>query len=181
MALPALASGPVEGNPSSAVRVVSYESLQCSDCTKYRKMLDEHLLPRYGARVAFEHRDFPLARHQWSKRAAIAARWFDSLEPALGVEFRRWALNNIGTITAEDFTARLAAWAEERGTGGKQAVASLSDAKLAKAVDEDRAEGIARGISRTPTVFVNGEPFIETFTLEEILKAIDGALAAVNK
>ncbi|NWF85183.1 MAG: thioredoxin domain-containing protein, partial [Bryobacteraceae bacterium] len=56
----------VEGNPSSPVRVVIYEDLQCSDCAAFRKMLDEKLLPRYGSKVAFEHRDFPLAKHSWA-------------------------------------------------------------------------------------------------------------------
>ena len=44
--------------------------------------------------------------------------------------------------------------------------AALIDPSLAKLVDEDYEEGIARGVARTPTVFVNGEPFIETFSLK---------------
>jgi protein-disulfide isomerase len=48
-------------------------------------------------------------------------------------------------------------------------------------VEQEYREGVARGVSRTPTVFVNGEPFIETFTYEEISKGIDAALAAAGK
>jgi protein-disulfide isomerase len=43
-------------------------------------------------------------------------------------------------------------------------------------VDKDFQEGVARGIARTPTALVNGVPFIETFTFEEISKGIDEAL-----
>ena len=32
---------------------------------------------------------------------------------------------------------------------------------------------MARGVAKTPTVFVNGTPFVETFTAEEISKGID--------
>jgi protein-disulfide isomerase len=166
----------VEGNPKSLVRVVAYESLQCSDCAKYRKMLDENLLPRYGGRVAFEHRDFPLAKHQWSRPAAIAARHFDRIDGALGIEFRRWAFNNISNLTAENFNQKLREWAKVHNVDGAQAVAALQDPSLAKLVEEDLQDGIARGVARTPTVFVNGEAFIEPATPDEIAKAIDAAL-----
>ena len=39
----ASASQVVEGNPSSPVRVLIYEDLQCPDCAAFRKMLDEKL------------------------------------------------------------------------------------------------------------------------------------------
>ena len=175
--LAAAADHPVEGNPKSPVRVIAYGSLQCPDCTAYRRMMDEQLLSKYGDRVAFEHRDFPLEKHKWSRQAAIAGRYFDTVHTALGIEFRRWAMNNIKTITPETFNEKLREWAKAHGADPEKALAALNDAALAKLVQEDYEEGIARGVARTPTVFVNGEPFIETFTVEEISKAIDAALA----
>ncbi|HPQ16423.1 MAG TPA: thioredoxin domain-containing protein, partial [Bryobacteraceae bacterium] len=73
----------VEGNPSSRVRVVIYEDLQCPDCANFRRMLDEKLLPKYAATVAFEHRDFPLPKHSWARKAAIASRFFQEIDAAL--------------------------------------------------------------------------------------------------
>ena len=55
----------------SKVRVLIYEDLQCPDCAEFRRMMDEKILPRYGERVAFIHRDFPLAKHAWARKAAI--------------------------------------------------------------------------------------------------------------
>lgn len=174
------AEGVVEGNPKSTVRVVAYESLQCPDCTTYRRMMDEQLLSKYGDRVAFEHRDFPLEKHKWSRPAAIAARYFDGVHGALGIEFRRWTMNNIRNITPETFSDKLREWAKTHGADPDKAVAALNEASLAKLVEEDYQDGVARGVARTPTVFVNGEPFIETFTVEEISKGIDAALAAIK-
>jgi protein-disulfide isomerase len=171
----------VEGNPGSPVRVIAYESLQCSDCAVYRRMLDEQLLSKYGDRVAFEHRDFPLPKHKWSRPAAIAARHFDRIHGALGIEFRRWAMNNIANLTAENFSEKLRQWSQAHGVDGAGAAAALNDAALAKLVEADYQDGIARGVARTPTVFVNGEPFIEPSTPDDIAKAIDAALAAAEK
>jgi protein-disulfide isomerase len=170
----------IEGNAKSPVRVIAYESLQCSDCAVYREMLDAHLLPKYGARVAFEHRDFPLLKHKWSRPAAIAARYFEQTKPETGVAFRRWAFANMRSITPENFKEKLGEWAKSNGADPAKAIAALDDPKLAKLIESDYQEGIARGVARTPTVFVNGQPFIESFTVEEISKGIDAALGAVS-
>ena len=62
----------VEGLAESKVRVLIYEDLQCPDCAAFRRMMDEKILPRYQDRVAFVHRDFPLAKHAWARKAAVA-------------------------------------------------------------------------------------------------------------
>ncbi len=171
----------VEGNPKSPVRVIAYEDLQCPDCATYRKMMDDRLLPKYANKVAFEHRDFPLKKHAWARRASLAARYFDSVDAKLGIEFRQWTMSTQANITPENFDAELARWSAEHKQDPARVKAALNDARFAKLIDEDYEEGIARGVARTPTVFVNGEPFIETFTFEEISKGIDTALAATGK
>lgn len=179
LAIAATTSGqeqtPVEGNPKSKVRVVIFEDLACSDCANFRLMMDQHLLPKFGAKAAFEHRDFPLPKHEWARKAAIAARYFGSLRPELGTEWRRWALAHLDQITAANFDDTLTAWAARQKIDGAKALAALADKSLNDAVERDYREGIARGVSHTPTVLVDGEPFIETFTVEEISAAIEKA------
>lgn len=171
----------VEGNPKSPVRVVIYEDLQCPDCADFRKMMDDHLLPRYGAQVAFEHRDFPLAKHVWARKAAIAARFFDAMNPLLGIRYRRNILATLRETTIENFEDRLSTFADAHGIDSELARVSLNDPKLAAIVESDFQEGVARGVAKTPTVLVDGEPFIERFTLEAISKSIDAALARYKK
>ncbi len=89
----------VEGNPSSTVRVVIYEDLQCGDCENLRALLDSKVLPRYGKRVVFIHRDFPLGKHDWARSAAVAARWVYAQDPELGITFRREILAEHDHIT----------------------------------------------------------------------------------
>jgi protein-disulfide isomerase len=167
----------VEGRADSPVRVIVYEDLQCPDCADFRVMLDRKLLPKYAHRVAFIHRDFPLAKHAWARQAAIAARFFARRSDQLGIEYRRHTMAHIRETRADNFTGRLAAFAREHGVKPEEAVAALEDAALAALVEKDFQEGVARGIARTPTVLVNGKPFIETFTFEEISRGIDQALA----
>ncbi len=163
----------VEGNASSAIRVVIYEDLQCSDCANFREMLDKQLLPRFASKVAFEHRDFPLPKHNWSRKAAIASRFFEKSSPALAVKYRQETMAGMKGITADNFNASLSAFSSKNGVDASKAIAALSDAALEASVEKDFQDGIARGIGRTPTVLVDGEPFIERFTFEEIATALE--------
>ena len=167
---------PVEGNPSSAVKVVIYEDLQCPDCADFRRMMDEQLLPRYGSRVAFVHKDFPLGKHAWARPAAVAGRHFASLSAELAVRFRQKLMARLKEITPENFAQKLAEFARANGADPAAAARALQDPNLAALVERDVQEGVARGVAKTPTVFVNGRPFIERFTFQELAAAIDSAL-----
>jgi protein-disulfide isomerase len=168
----------MEGTAQSTVRVLIYEDLQCPDCADFRAMLDQQLLPRYAATVRFEHRDFPLAKHAWARKAAIAARFFEEAQPGLGIAYRKYALANLRAINVDNFNAVLSEFAQGHGLDPAQAVAALGNETLAALVEKDYQEGVARGIAKTPTVLVNGKPLIETFAFEDVAKAIDAELAA---
>ena len=166
----------VEGFAESKVRVLIYEDLQCPDCAAFRKMMDEKLLPRYAARVAFVHRDFPLAKHPWARKAAIAARYFGDRKPELGLSYRRHIMATIKETTPDNFSGQLSQFARDNGLDPASALAALGDARLAALVERDFQDGVARGVIHTPTVFVNGRPFIEGFSAEEVSEALDDAL-----
>ncbi len=151
--------------------VVIFEDLQCSDCAALQRVLDETLLKRYGSRVEFAHRDFPLQKHTWA-RQAIAARYLSRLDAELGKAYRRHALADPAAV---DFEARLTEFLKAKPY---TVPPLLDDARLAAAVDDDVRAGLAKGVTKTPTVFVNGKAFVEKFTVEEISEAIDNALAA---
>jgi protein-disulfide isomerase len=167
-----------EGAAASPVRVIIYEDLQCPDCAAFRVMLDKQLLPRYAATVRFEHRDFPLSKHAWARKAAIAARYFEETKPGVGLAFRKYTLGNLSDITADNFDERLAVFAKENRIDPAKALTALSDERLAGLVEKDYQEGLARGVAHTPTVLVNGIPFIETFQFEDVAKTIESQLAA---
>lgn len=167
----------VEGEPGSPVRVLIYEDLQCPDCAAFRAMLDERLLPKYASKVAFEHRDFPLPKHKWARMAAVASRHFESAGQETALAWRREVMRDLERITVESFVGYLQSFARNRGLDAAKAVEALADARLDALVQKDYEEGVARGIARTPTALVNGEPYIETFTFEQISAGIDRALA----
>lgn len=175
-ALGLAAQGLTEGRAGSPVRVLIFEDLQCSDCAAFRVMMDRQILPKYGDKVLFLHRDFPLAKHLCARPAAIAARFFAEKDPRLGLEYRRQALAAIDQTTPDNFKSRVAEFARSHGLSAADALAALDNPRYAELVEKDYQDGVGRGVVHTPTVFVNGTPFVETFTFEEISKGIDAAL-----
>lgn len=171
----------IEGNPASPVRVLVYEDLQCPDCANFRAEMEKELLPRFAKNVAFEHRDFPLAKHAWARKASIAARFFAGVSLETGVEFRRVTMTKLREIKPEDFNQHVSDFAKAHKVDPARALAALDDPALAAAVEKDYQEGVARGIAKTPTVLVDGEPFIERFPIADVIKSIESALAAYKK
>src|SRR4051812_9787263 len=108
----------------AAPSVVIFEDLQCPDSAAFDRMLRETLAPRYGAKVAWEHRDFPLPKHSWARQAAIVARYFSEIDPHLGLDFRTHML---AKPKAPDFAERLAQFTRARSLDLAKASAALSD------------------------------------------------------
>ena len=167
----------VEGNPDSPVKVLIYEDLQCGDCATLRTMLDEKLLPKYGSRVAFIHRDFPLGKHDWARPAAIAARWVSLQDPELGITFRREILAERNNITPQNLKAWLTEFAARNKLDQKGIVDSVNDQRLIALVDQDRQAAVARGVTKTPSVYIGGVSFVETIVYEDVARALDEALS----
>jgi protein-disulfide isomerase len=167
----------VEGNPAGSVKVLIYEDLQCSDCARFRVLLDQRILPKYGSRVSFVHRDFPLGKHDWARPAAIAARWVSEQSNELGISVRRELLSEQDNITSQNLKQWLIDYAYRNHLDPKGIVDSLSDQRLGALVDQDRQAAVARGISRAPTVYIGGVAFAETIIYDDLARALDEALA----
>ena len=170
------ASPLTEGNLQSPVRVIIFEDLQCSDCAAFDIMLEKQILPVYGTRVAFEHRDFPLPKHNWARKAAIASRFFESIRPELALQYRRATLAHQTEISPDNFGENLAVFAKAQGLEIAKVRAAMQDPSLAAAVENAFRDAVARGVGKTPTVLVDGEPFIESFTYQDIAAGLDRAL-----
>ena len=167
---------PVEGNPNSSVRVTAFEDLQCEDAAAWRRMLDEILLPRFSATVAFAAFDFPLEKHAWALPAAIVSRRMSLVNPTQCLDFRRYCYGHMSEITAESFPEQIVAYAERSGLDSEDISISVRNPDLQKAVELDIAEGRRLHVVRTPTVIVGQERFIEVFGVGEVIAAIDKAL-----
>lgn len=163
----------VEGNAQSGVRVLVFEDLQCSDCARFRKLLDETLLPKYGEHVAFEIYDFPLPKHHWARSAVVASRYLQRLAGSTALEFRRQVANSLPRINEEGFDSFFRGFLRSKSLDVRSAIRSLSDPELNRAVEADVQEGLKRNVRKTPTVVVGSRVLVKQFSGEEIATELD--------
>ncbi len=163
----------VEGNPNSAVKVMIYEDLQCGDCLTLRTLLDEKILPRYGSRVAFVHRDFPLPKHEWARAAALAGRWVSEKDRVLAVRYRRELLAEHLHLKTDSLEHWIRQFAIRNKLDADAMVAAITDPRLTGLLEQDRQAAMARGVTKTPTMFIANQPFVEYILYEEVARALD--------
>jgi protein-disulfide isomerase len=166
----------VEGNAGSPVKVVIYGDLQCSDCARLRTLLDEKILPRYGNRVAFVHRDYPLGKHEWARQAAMAGRWVFEQNHDAGIAFRREIMAEQNNLSLANLKPWLQEFAQRYKLSERDIIACLTDPRLATLVDQDLASGSARSVARIPAVFLGSQSFVETILEDDLVRALDEAL-----
>lgn len=162
------------------VTVTAFEDLACGDCADYAHMLDMHLAPKFGRRVSFVHKDFPLERHEWAYGAAVAARYLSGSSPAAAHRFRRYCMHQRHQISPANLHSHFENFTRDAGLDAPPFSEVVSDPRSKAAVERDLAEGRELGVERTPTVFAGDAVFIELFELEEVAAAIEAALAQAS-
>jgi len=160
--------------PGAKVAVVVFEDLQCPDCARAYPVVwdaaNAHKIP-----VVLH--DFPLPRHNWSFRAAVLARFFDTKSQKLGDDYRGYIYKNQQQIVDE---ATLQNYTQKFADDNKVALPFNidPDGKLTDKVKEDRLLGQKIGLEHTPTIFVVGtgaaaSPFVEVVDREQLSQIIE--------
>jgi protein-disulfide isomerase len=164
------------------VAIVEFGDLQCPACGLANPIL-KSAAAKYH--IPWVRHDFLIPGHNWSRDAAIDARWFDTKSKAIGDEYRdvvfanQASIYNPGTLT--QFTQK---FAQNHGLALPFAVDPQG--KLAAEIDADIALGKRTGIMSTPTVFVvtaggKGAPFTQVMNpSQQLYTDIDQALSSVN-
>ena len=182
----ACAQSPIQVLDSSAlhppagarVAIVEFDDLQCPSCAAANPIL-KAAAAKYH--IPWVRHDFLIPYHNWSRIAAINARWFDSRSKALGDEYRNQLFANQASIYNPDslrqFTEKFA-----QSHGLSLPFAIDPQGKFSAAVDADVALGNQTGVRVTPTIFVvtsgsKGPPFIEVTDRSRLFQIIDQALA----
>jgi protein-disulfide isomerase len=163
----------------SRMALVVFEDLQCPACATADPLLvqatrDYHLpLVRH---------DFIIPNHTWSTEAHIIARYFDSVSPQLGEEFRQYIFANQSAIYKTNMRGMADRFAEQHHT----ALPAFYDPNglLRAKVEADTKLGLATGVHQTPTIWVvsdsKQQPFVEVPDKGKLFETIERVKAALG-
>ena len=161
------------------VAIVEFDDLQCPACAAANPIL-KAAAAKYH--IPWIRHDFLIPYHNWSRIAALNARWFDQKSKALGDEYRDEVFASQASIYNPDSLAQFTQkFAQSHGIAMPFAIDPQG--KLAHEVDADVDLGHRTGIRSTPTIFVvtasgKGAPFTQVMNpAQQLYTAIDQAIA----
>jgi len=145
----------VRGSKAGAlVTVEEFGDFQCPPCSLMAEALKK-IEEEYGARLKMIFHHFPLPMHAFARAAAIAAEAADK-------QGRFWEMHDLlykeqGIWSkAADVPPLFESYARTIGLDVERFKKDLLDPALAARVEADHELGASRGVTSTPTLFVNG-------------------------
>jgi protein-disulfide isomerase len=161
------------------VAIVEFDDLQCPACAAANPIL-KAAAAQY--KIPWVRHDFLIPYHNWSRNAAINARWFDQKSKALGDEYRDQVFASQNSIYNPDSLAKFTqSFAQSHSVALPFAIDPQG--KLADAVNADIALAQRTGIKSTPSIFIvaansKGAPFTQvTNPAQQLYTTIDRAIA----
>lgn len=160
------------GKTAADVTVVmtEYSDYQCPACAYFFPIV-EKLKEHYGDRLKVNYRHFPLNMHQYAMLAARAAEAagnqgkFKEMHNLLFKNQRQWASSGNPQPTFVNYAKKI-------GLDINQFNEDLNSAETQQAVIEEKKAGEERGVSSTPTFYINGEELVSLPKNYEEFKAL---------
>ena len=160
----------IKGNPDAAVVLEEYSDFQCPACSAMFPVLAD-IMAEYGDQISFEYKHFPIERiHPYALQAAVAAE--AAGQQGKFYEFHDLLFEN-QTTWSQSPTPNVffMQYAEELGLDMDLFKRHTNASVLRDRVRAQQAEGVDRGVTGTPTLFLNGER-MQYNTYEEFVTQI---------
>jgi protein-disulfide isomerase len=171
----------VRGKKEAAVTIEEFGDFQCPPCSLMAASLKK-IEDDYGGKVRLIFHHFPLPNHAFARPAAHASE-------AAEMQGRFWEMHDLlykeqnnWSKALEDVSPLLIGYAGSIGLDVERFKKDMQSEKVKELVEADHALGASRGVTSTPTLFVNNVMVPATSLSPEALrKVINSALEPKEK
>ena len=159
----------IQGSADAAVTLLEYGDYECPYCGAAYPIIKE-VQARMGERLRFVFRNFPISTsHPHAEQAAEAAE-------AAAAQGKFWEMHdhlyeNQKRLRDED----LRGYAEKLGLDVDAFDRELAEHVHAARVHEDFMSGVRSGVNGTPTFYIDGVRYDDSYDLETLLAALERA------
>lgn len=149
------------GNPEAPFTIMEFGDFECPYCGAAKPVLHE-LVNGSDGQVRLVWRHFPLFEpHPYALTAALAAE-------AAGHQGAFWPMAGLlFKNQAQLDDASIVRYGEQLGLDTRTLVGDPAQ-RFAEAVRTDYQDGIDAGVHGTPTLFINGEPYLGDVTVTDL-------------
>ena len=164
----------IRGSSKAEVTIEEFADFQCPPCAGLSPLVKQ-MEQKYGERLRVVFRHYPLANHINAVPAALAAE-------AAGLQGKFWEMhdhlfkNQAGWSKADNPRAIFAGYAAALGLDTERWAKDMENEKLKARVTADQERATSLGVSRTPSLFINGKSIApDLFSPTGLQAAIDAA------
>ena len=165
-----ITEGMTKGSKNSPVTLIEYSDYECPYCARAEATIKD-VLDEYGSKIYFVYKDFPLPFHNNAQKAAEASRC--ALEQNKYWEYHDALFKNQQSLD----TNSLKTYAKSLGLDETKFSECLDSNKYTEKVKQDIEEGQSKGVTGTPTFFVNGKMLVGAQPFDAFKEIIDKELA----
>jgi protein-disulfide isomerase len=161
------------GNKEASVYLVEFSDFQCPACKSFTPLVED-ILKKYGEKIVFAYRHFPLPQHP---HATYAAQAFEAAhDQKKGWEMYKYLFTNQSRLSKEFILDSATVLGLDTETFSR----SIDSQRIKDKVLRDMSDGKSFGVNSTPTFFLNGKR-LDLFSQKDLLKAVDEALQNTTK
>lgn len=163
------------GAEHSPVTVVEYGDFECPICKQAAPAV-KLMLERFGARIRFVFRHFPVeSAHPHAMHAAQAAE-------AAGGQGKFWQMHDLLFDNQRHLKiANLREYAQRLELDMPRFIAEMDDEIYLQRVREHMAGATRSHVRGTPTFFINGVIHDVSFGMHALIEGVEAALKGVNR
>jgi protein-disulfide isomerase len=172
LSVPVTARDHAQGPETAAVTLVEYGDYECPHCGRAYPIVKD-VQARLGQQLRFVYRNFPLREaHPHAEHAAEAAE-------AAAAQNRFWEMHDLLFERQRALDDRhLVAYAKELGLDADGVLEALTSHRYASHVHQDFTSGVRSGVNGTPTFFINGVRFDDSWDADTLTRALRDAIRA---
>lgn len=166
----AIGDAPTKGKADAPITIIEFSDYECPFCKKVEPTLQE-VLKKYGDKIRFAFRNYPLPFHQQARPAAIASLCAND-------QGKFWPYHDKLVAASDLSAANLQQLASDVGLDRKKFDECVKADKFAAVVDADLKAGQDAGVNGTPAFFINGRMLDGAQPFEKFQEIIEEELAA---
>jgi len=161
----------IQGNPDAPCTLVEYGDYECPHCGHAYPIV-KRIQKHFGKKLRFVFRNFPLAEmHPHAESAAETAEY-------AGAHGKFWEMHDALFENQESLGGSLyLQLARQLALSPQELRAAVESRDFLARVKSDFTGGVRSGVNGTPTFFINGKRHDASFEYEDLLQAINAALA----
>lgn len=165
---------PTSGPATAPITIVEFSEFECPFCQRVQANL-KPVRDRYGTRIRWVYKHFPLEFHAKAKPAALAAQAAHNQGKFWEFAAKIWPRQNylseqLLVEIAKELKLDMAKFNADRASPAAQ-----------KALAQDIADGKKAGVQGTPFFLINGTPLSGAQPTEAFVEIIEAELAKHNK